>query len=52
MEVVKIEKDGVVKTVEKGAVPIYAMRGWTVYNGEKKTSPSTTSPYGSPYTSR
>lgn len=40
MEFVKITKSGETKTVEKGAVHIYAMRGWTIDKGENKTAKS------------
>lgn len=45
MEVVKITKNGVTKTVEKGAVSIYAMRGWKVEKGDTQKPTSTTDPY-------
>lgn len=44
MEFVKITRNNETKTVEKGAVHIYAMRGWTVDKGESKAAKS---PYAS-----
>lgn len=45
MEVVKIKRNGVTKTVEKGAVSDYNKRGWVVDKGDTKKPTSTTDPY-------
>lgn len=52
MEFVKIKKGSETKTVESGAVHLYAMRGWTVDKSEKKTADktATTPNYTSSYT--
>lgn len=47
MEFVKIKKDNETKTVEKGVVHIYAMRGWTVDKGESKIADTPKSNYSS-----
>lgn len=47
MEFVKIKKGSETKTVESGAVHLYAMRGWTVDKGESKTAKTSNSTYSS-----
>lgn len=49
MEFVKITRNGETKTVEKGAVHIYAMRGWTVDKSESKTAKSSYSTSNTSY---
>lgn len=46
MDFVKITKGGETKTVEKGVVHIYAMRGWTVV---KESSKPAYAPTANPY---
>lgn len=45
MEFVKITKNGETKTVEKGAVSLWAMRGWVLVTNEDSPYRSTKPPF-------